>query len=139
MVDALDIECETLSSTEEAALQVYADVFALDSSKLGATDLVLHVINTGDHPPIHQPAWRILFALRDKVERLVNDMLEQGVVVPSKSPWASPVVLVAKQDGTVRFCMDYHHLNAVTKMDVYPLPIVDDQLDLLSHSRYFTQ
>jgi len=87
VLDALDIQCKTLSSTEEAALQAlvreYADVFALDSSELGATDLVQHVINTGDHPPVHQPALRILF---DKVERLVNYMLEQGVVVPSKSP-----------------------------------------------------
>ena len=48
------------------------------------------------------------------------------------------MVLVAKQDGTVRFCVDCHRLNAATKMDVYPPPRVDDQLDLLSHSRYFT-
>ena len=64
-------------------------------------------------------------------------MLEEGVVVPSKSPWASPVILVAKQDGTVRFCVDYCRLNAATKMDVYPLPQVDEQLDLLSHSSYY--
>ena len=140
VLDALDVDYETLSSKEEAALQAlvreYADVFALDSSELGATDLVQHVIDTGDHPPIHQPARRIPFALRDKVEQLVGNMLNQGVV-PSKSPWASPVVLVAKRDGTVRFCVDYHCLNAATKMDVYPLPRVDDQLDLLSCSRYF--
>ena len=68
----------------------------------------------------------------------MNNMLEQGIVVPSKSQWASPVVLVAKRDGTVRFCVDCHHLNAATNMDVYPLPRVDNQLDLLSHSRYFT-
>lgn len=142
VLDALDVDYETLSSKEEAALQAlvmeYADVFALDSSELGATDLVQHVIDTGDNPPIHQPARRIPFALRDKVEQLVDDMLNQGVVVPSKSPWASPVVLVAKRDGTVRFCVDYRRLNAATKMDVYPLPRVDDQLDLLSRSRYFT-
>ena len=68
----------------------------------------------------------------------MNDILEQGIVVSSKSQWASPVVLVAKRDGTVRFCMDCHCLNAATKMDVYPLPRVDNQLDLLLHSRYFT-
>ena len=109
VLDALDIKCETLSSTEEAAMQAlvreYANVFALDSSELGATDLVQHVINTGEHPPICQPALRILFALRDKVERLVNDMLEQSVVVPSKSPWGSLAVLVAERDETVRFCV----------------------------------
>ena len=59
VLDALDVDHKTLSSKEEAALQVlvreYADVFALDSSDLGATDLVQHVIDTGDNPPIYQP------------------------------------------------------------------------------------
>ena len=50
----------------------------------------------------------------------------------SQSPWASPVVLVKNRDGSYRFCVDYRHLNSITKMDVFPLPWIDDTLDLLS-------
>ena len=63
-------------------------------------------------------------------------MLQQGVVMPSHSPWSSPVVLVEKKDGTKRFCVDYRHLNAVTKLDVFLLPRIDDTLDLLANSQF---
>ena len=62
------------------------DVFALDSSELGTTELVTHSIDTGQHHPIKQPLRRIPFALRSKVEELVDEMLRQGVVEPSASP-----------------------------------------------------
>ena len=116
----------------------YADVFALDSSELGSTDIVTHTIDTADHPPIHQQARRTPFALRDQIDEIVRGMLEQGVIEPSQSPWASPVVLVKKRDGSYRFCVDYRRLNSITKMDVFPLPRIDDTLDLLSKAKFFT-
>ena len=130
--------------TEEQVQQMrdlvleFADVFALDSTELGSTDLVTHHIDTGDSPPIKQPPRRIPFALRQTVEEMVGTMLQQGVVKPSHSPWSSPVVLVEKKDGTKRFCVDYRRLNAVTKLDVFPLPRIDDTLDLLANSQFFT-
>ena len=69
---------------------------------------------------------------------MVDEMLDKGVIRPSQSPWASPVVLVAKKHGSLRFCVDYRKLNAVTKMDVFPLPRIDDALDMLAHTQYFT-
>lgn len=114
------------------------DLFALDSSELGVTDIVQHTIDTGDNTPVHQQARRIPFALHAKVEEMTAEMLEQGVIRPSQSPWASPIVLVTKKDGTTRFCVDYRRLNALTKLDVFPLPRVDDSLDLLAKSRYFS-
>ena len=100
--------------------------------------MVTHTIDTGDSPPIKQQARRVPFALRHVVEDMVADMLEQGVVEPSRSPWSSPVVLVEKKDGSKRFCVDYRRLNSVTKMDVYPLPRIDDTLDSLAGCQYFT-
>ena len=89
----------------------YADVFALDSSELGTTDVVEHHIHTGDSPPVRQAVRRTPFALREKIEEMVAEMEEQGVIVSSKSPWASPIVLVRKKDGGLRFCVDYRKLN----------------------------
>ena len=65
-------------------------------------------------------------------------MQKQGVIKPSSSAWASPIVLVPKKDGSARFCVDHRRLNAVTKKDVYPLPRIDDILDTLGTAKYFT-
>ena len=65
-------------------------------------------------------------------------METQGIVQPSSSPWASPVVLVPKKDGSLRFCVDYRKLNSLTRKDVYPLPRVDDILTALGEAQYFT-
>ena len=69
---------------------------------------------------------------------MVAEMQGQGIVKPSSSPWASPVVLVPRKDGSLRFCIDYRCLNAVTRKDVYPLPRVDDILVTLGEAKYFT-
>ena len=101
-------------------------MFALDDSELGCTDVLTHVIDTGDHAPIKQQPYRTPVVRREKMAKMIADMQKQGVVQPSSSPWASPVVLVPKKDGSLRFCIDYRRLNAATRKDVYPLPRVDD-------------
>ena len=65
-------------------------------------------------------------------------MLAAGVIQESSSPWASPVILVRKKNGDMRFCVDYRQLNAVTRKDVYPIPQIDDLIDQLSEKRVFS-
>ena len=65
-------------------------------------------------------------------------MIEDDIIEPSKSPWASPVVLISKKDGTVRFCIDFRKLNQLTTKDVYPLPRIDDSLAALSVGKFFS-
>ena len=74
-------------------------MYLLLTSELGTTNVATHVIDTGDSAPIKQLPRHIPFILREKVDQLVKEMLDQGVVTPSKSPWGSPIVLVAKKDG----------------------------------------
>jgi len=112
--------------------------FAVEDGECGSTDLVQMSINTGYVTPKKQPLRRTPFAVRREVAEQLRKMQSQGVIQPSTSPWASPVVLVRKKDGSLRFCIDYHGLNSVTKTDQFPLPQIDDLLDQLGKTKYFT-
>ena len=65
-------------------------------------------------------------------------MMEAGVIEESNGPWASPVVLVKKKDGSTRFCVDYRRLNMATVKDAYPLPRVEDCLDTMAGASWFS-
>ena len=119
-------------------LSEHSHVFEMSKSELGHTNVVQHVIDTGNSGPIKQQPYRIPVVQRDHIAQLIKQMQTQGIVKPSASPWASPVVLVPKKDGSTRFCVDCRRLNAVTKKDVYPLPRIDDILDTLAQAKYFT-
>ena len=114
-----------------ALLLEYADVFSVKSGDLGRTSMLQHRIDTGNSLPIHLPPRRLPQARREEARRLMQEMADAGVIEPSEGPWSSPVVLVRKKDGSIRFCVDYRKVNAVTRKDAYPLPRVDDTLDTL--------
>lgn len=129
------------SALEEDQKQVLKEVVekwkAIRPQKLGCTSAVKHVIET-DHRPIKQRYYPVSPHIQGILNKELDEMLEQGIVVPSKSPWSSPVVLVKKPDGTHRFCVDYRQLNAVTKRDAYPLPFVSHILDRLRDGHYLS-
>jgi len=129
-----------MSEREEAnkLFQNYYTVFSGEGKLNGRTSVVKHHINTGDAKPIRQRPRRVPLAKRGEMEELISDMRESGVIEPSESPWCSPVVLVTKKDGNTRFCVDYRKLNDLTIKDSYPLPRIDDTLDTLSGSIWFS-
>ncbi len=130
----------TIREREEvaAAIYEYQDVFSSGPDDIGCTDLVTHSIDTGEHRPIRVPPRRLPITKQDVEKAEVQKMLDKGVIEPCQSSWASPVVLVTKKDGSTRFCIDYRKVNEVTRKDAYPLPRIDDTLDALRGSRYFS-
>ena len=119
-------------------LEEYHDIFSAEGKPLGQTDLAQHEINTGNHRPIKQRPRREPLGQQHVVQEQLQTMLSQGVVEPSTSAWASPVVLVKKKDGSIRFCIDYRRLNEISEKDAYPLPRVDDNLDSLTGAVLFS-
>lgn len=108
----------------EKLLEIYADIFAVDPKNPGIT--------------INQTFYRTSVKENEVIQKEVEEMLKNNIIQPSSSSWASPVVLVKKKDGKMRFCVDYRKLNEVTEKDVYPLPRIDDTLDTLSGAKYFS-
>uniref|UniRef100_A0A8C5LU94 Gypsy retrotransposon integrase-like protein 1 n=1 Tax=Leptobrachium leishanense TaxID=445787 RepID=A0A8C5LU94_9ANUR len=130
---------EALGSEKQAQvrqlLQGYSEVF---SALPGYTDQAVHPVDTPGQRPLRQPAYRLPEAVRETMRTEIREMLELGVIEPSASPWASPVVLVPKKDGTTRFCVDYRRVNDCTTTDAYPMPRVDELLDQIARGHFLT-
>ena len=105
----------------------------------GKTDLVEHRIYTPESArPVHQPPYRLPYAYRERVKKELQEMLAAGIIEPSSSEWSSPLVVVHKEDGSLRLCVDYRRLNTVTQPDAYPMPRVDELLDRLGKATYLS-
>ena len=116
----------------------YGQLFALDDLDLGHTSLVKHELKLNDYTPFKERYRRIPPHQYEEVKKHLKEMLENGAFRKSNSPWASPVVLVRKKDGSLRFCIDLHRLNSHTIKDAYSLPRIDETLDCLGGSIIFT-
>ena len=127
-------------STKQTILErlaPFAHVFKHPEETLGFTDKVTHRIDVGNAIPIRQAFRRMAKPQKELAETEVDAMLKKGVIEPSGSPWSSPIVMVRKKDGSIRFCVDYRKLNSVTRKNAYPLPRIDDCLDTLNGSAWY--
>ncbi|CAM8972949.1 unnamed protein product [Rhodiola kirilowii] len=89
--------------------------------------------------PINQRPYRYSTLQKDVIDKLVQEMLIQGIIQYNSSPYASPVVLVKKKDGSCRLCVDYRGLNKQTIKDKYHIPLLEDLLDELGGSQFFSK
>ena len=125
--------CQTRQVKE--VLNAFASLF---QGKPGKTDLVQHDIVTEVGKVVRLRPYRIPEAQRVVIDKEVEAMLQDGIIEPSNSPWCSPVVLVPKPNGTLRFCIDFRQLNKVSKFDTYPMPRVDELIEGLGNAMYLS-
>ena len=131
------------ASPEEKAqllqlIEEYPECFSWNG-ELGSCDLTQHRIHLITDEPVWRPAYKVAHKDREFIETEVRDMLDKGVIEPSISPYAAGVVLVPKNSGGTRFCVDYRGLNQVTKSDHYPLPLARTEIfDTLGEARIFS-
>ena len=119
-----------------ALLAEYNDVVR---QEVGRARDICHEIDTGNEKPIRTFPYRLAPAWRDQLREEVRVLQGSGTVVPSTSPWSSPMVPVRKPDGTIRLCIDFRKLNHITKPDPYLMPHIDEMIDQLGEAHYLSK
>ena len=115
----------------------FGDVFSAHKNDLGQFTEITHRIETYDEAPTKEKLRRTPIKFQHEEEKTLNDMLDNGVIQPSTSEWASAPVLVRKKSGEVRYTVDFRKLNSKTRKDAYPLPLISECTDTLSGSVWF--
>ena len=129
-----------LSGTQKKQLDDLLNEFSdVVTTKLGTVKGIQHSIDTKDHVPIRILPYRIVPAWKDQLKAEISSLLDTGIIRPSKSPWSFPMVPVRKPDGSVRLCIDYRKLNAITTPDPYAIPLIDSLIDQLSEATILTK
>lgn len=123
----------------QSILQSFPDLF-LKPKELPPSRPHDHHINLiPNSEPVNVKPYRYPHHQKATIAKLIEEMLTDGIIKPSHSPFSSPVLLFKKKDGTWRFCVDYRALNAVTVKDCFPIPTVDELLDELGSAKFFTK
>ncbi|KAK3703603.1 hypothetical protein QZH41_019157, partial [Actinostola sp. cb2023] len=138
-VDLSNIDC-----TNEQRLKLYdllrkhADLFAKEDEDLGYTETVKHKIRTVDDEPVCQPYRRIPPNQYQEVREHIKKLLDRNIIRESYSPFASPIVLVRKKNGSLRLCVDYRKLNEKTVKDAFPLPRIEESITSITDAKWFS-
>ena len=132
---------ENLSSFEreqvKEMLLKHEDIFSKHEFDIILTSLMQYVIDIGTHKPIKQPPRRMPAAFADEEDEVIKQLEDQGIIRPSTSHWASPILLVRKISGKVRPCVDYRRLNANVFKDAFRLPRTPECLDAVAGALLF--
>jgi hypothetical protein len=139
--DLLDKEQSILKGLPDDIQQLlhqYSTVFEVPQGMPPVRDCDHKVPLLPGARPVQMRPYRYAPALKTEIEQQVADMLKTGIIQPSQSEFASSVILVKKKDNTYRFCVYYRHLNALTVKTKFPVPIIDEFLDELSGTAWFT-
>ncbi|UYV75307.1 hypothetical protein LAZ67_12003426 [Cordylochernes scorpioides] len=117
----------------------YRDCFALGMEELGCTDVTKMDIKEVDgSKPVCLRPYKTTASEREAIREIVREWKDNGIVTETRSPYASPVLLVRKKTGDHRLVVDYRRLNIQTVKDKFPLPRIDDLLEGLRNAKFFT-
>ena len=121
-------------------LMEFHHIFSLEPNEIGCTNAMEHVIELlpDQDEPFKERFRRIAPHEVEEVRQHLQEMLDGRAIRPSQSLWCNAVVLVRKKDRTLRFCINFHHLNALTKKDAYPIPRGLETIETLVGSKYFS-
>ena len=121
-------------------LEEYTDIFPaqLPKGRPPTREVEFTIQTEPGAEPSTRPPYRLSPKEHEELEAQINDLLSQGHIRPSQSPYGAPVLFVPKKDGRWRMCIDYRALNKQTIKDRYPLPRIDDLLDRLGQANHFT-
>ncbi|GFU73476.1 retrovirus-related Pol polyprotein from transposon 412 [Trichonephila clavipes] len=130
-LDLRHVENRQIKKELEKLIQDYK------SEKTATTDVTMRII-LKDEEPVCQHPRRLAFTERQEVNKQIEEWLNEGIIRPSSSEYASPIVMVKKKDGSSRMCIDYRKLNQKLVKDKFPLPIIEDVLDTLQEAKVYS-
>ena len=139
-IEGVDLSplCSEEQGQVRSLLRKYTSIFSAHDGDLGCTNLISHDIPLVDETPVKQRYRRVPPSDYEAVKEHINQLLSAQVIRESCSPYASPIVLVKKKDGSLRMCVDYRQLNSKTRKDAFPLPRIEESLDALTGARWFS-
>ena len=137
-----DLNAEEKCKVKEILYQ-YRDIFLTKGSQLTFTNAIKHRIVVTDDRPVYCNSYRYPIYFREEINKQINELLQQGIIRHSRSPYNSPLWIVPKKTDSkgnkqYRMVVDYRKLNMITKDDKFPIPIMDCILDKLGNCNYFT-
>lgn len=136
-----NLQCGDITSTQRTKLckllNEFKGRFSFNLADLGKTNTAIMNIQCVTEKPIVYAPYRLSLSERNIVKNMISELLKNNIIRESRSPYASPILLVGKKDGGQRLCVDFRALNQITKKDRYPLPLIEDHLDRLGGYNFF--
>lgn len=137
--DSSDSPSVSLPAPFQQLLDQFAEVFEAPTGLPPRRSCDHHIPLIEGARPVNIRPYRYSPELKTEIEKQVREMLQSGVIAPSSNPFASPIIMVKKKDGTWRLCVDYRHLNLLTLKSKFPLPVIDELLDELTGASWFSK